>query len=429
MIAMPLKAQDAIPLSFRGPGIAAGVVLALTLGIFLIWGTFAPINSAAIATGEIIPAGKTKTIQHLEGGIIRSINVKEGELVTSGQTLIKMDDTEAKAQLAIASSEEASLAALLSRLKAERDGTRLPPLNSISPSVANQAHLFEARREALYKELDGLQRRIEDAHSELIGWENKETYLTAMSASAEEELKLNHGLYDKGYIARPKLLQLESRQAEAAAGIAENRAEMARAKQKITDAEVGISKLKTQWLNSVLEDLSKTEESHEAAMEKLAVARDRLARTTITAPQKGVVSNLRFMTLGGVIPPGGAILDITPSSDQLVVEAQLPPDDIDVVHPGLSARVRLTAYKARWHFALKGVVKQVAPDTVKEEKSGRSFYKVRVEIPDSELHSIDRMTLVPGMLAQVEIVTGERSALRYLLDPVIESFHRAMKED
>lgn len=417
-----------IPLSFRAPGITAAVVLGATLGIFILWGALAPINSAAIATGEIIPAGKTKTIQHLEGGIIRTIAVKEGESVTAGQTLIEMDDTEAKAQLAIVASEEASLGALLSRLKAERDGVRLPPLRSVSPSVANQARLFEARREALYKELDGLQRRIVDAQSELVGWENKETYLSAMADSAEEEFKLNHGLYDKGYIARPKLLQLESRKAETAASIAENRAEVARAKQKITDAEVGISKLKTQWLNSVLEDLSKTEEAHNAALEKLAVARDRLARTKVTAPQSGVVNSLRFMTVGGVIPPGGAILDITPSSDQLVVEAQLSPDDIDVVHPGLSAKVRLTAYKTRWHFALNGIVKQVAPDTVKEEKSGRSFYKVRVEIPDSELHSIDRMTLVPGMLAQVEIVTGERSALRYLLDPVIESFHRAMKE-
>ena len=427
MIAASLKTQE-IPVSFKGPGMAAALVLAFTLCIFLTWGAIAPINSAAIATGQIIPAGKSKTIQHLEGGIIRNIKVKEGERVVAGQTLIELDDTEAKAQLAIATTEEVTLAALLSRLKAERDGARLPPVTTANSSTANQLRLFEARRYALNKELEGLQKRIKDAQSELAGWESKDAQLSSMSKSAEEELNINHKLYENGFIAKPKLLQLESRKAETAASIAENRAESARAHQKITDAEATIAKLKSEWLNNILEELNKTEASLESAQERVAVAKDRLQRTIITAPQEGVVNGLNFMTVGGVIPPGGAILDITPSSDELIVEAQLPPDYIDVVHPGLQAKVRLTAYKTRWHFALTGKVSQVSPDTTKDQKSGLSFYKVRVEIPESELQSIDRMKLVPGMLAQVEIVTGERSALRYLFDPVIESFNRAMKE-
>jgi HlyD family type I secretion membrane fusion protein len=140
------------------------------------------------------------------------------------------------------------------------------------------------------------------------------------------------------------------------------------------------------------------------------------------------VNGLRYMTVGGVIPPGGVVLDITPASDQLVVEAHLSPDDIDVVHLQLPARVRLSAYKARWYFALKGEVTQISSDTFKDDKTGRSHYKVRVEIPESELQSIDKVALVPGMLAQVEIVTGERSALRYIFDPIINSMQRAFKE-
>jgi HlyD family type I secretion membrane fusion protein len=249
-----------------------------------------------------------------------------------------------------------------------------------------------------------------------------------MLANAEEESKLNRGLFEKNFISRARLLQLESRSAEVASMVAENAAEISRARQKITEAQTTREKLKNDWLSTVLEDLRKTQEAHAAALERLTIVKDRLARTRVVAPQDGTVNGLRFTTIGGVVPPGGVMLDVTPSSDQLVVEAHLSPDDIDVVHPDLPARVRLTAYKARRHFSLKGKVTQISSDTFKDDRSGRSYYKIRVEIPDSELQGVDRMTLVPGMLAQAEVVTGERSAFRYLIDPVVESFHRAMKE-
>lgn len=417
-----------IPVSFRGPGKVAMGVVAATLVLFVLWGILAPLNSGAIAPGEIIPAGKTKTIQHLEGGIVRAIHVKEGEKVVAGQTLLELDDTEAKAQLAIAVTEESAQAALLERLRTERDGTRLPPQSAGGGSADNQARLFEARRASLRKDLEGQQKRILDAERELAGWLAKETQLQTLLANAEEESRINQELYDKKFISRPRLLQLASRKAEVAGMIAENTAEASRARQKITETGAAIEKLKHDWMNSVLEDLRKAQESHSAAVERVKVARDRLTRTRIVAPQDGGINGLRYTTIGGVVAPGGIVMDVTPSSDRLLVEAQLSPNDIDVVHQGIPARVRLTAYKSRRYFSLKGSVAQISPDTFREEKSGHSFYKIRVEIPDSELHAIDRTTLVPGMLAQVEVVTGERTAFRYILDPVVESFHRAMKE-
>lgn len=420
--------SPAIPVSFRGPGKVALAVVAATLVLFVLWGILAPLNSGAIAPGEIIPAGKTKTIQHLEGGIVRAIHVKEGEKVVAGQALLELDDTEAKAQLAIAVTEESAQAALLERLRTERDGTRLPTQSTRGGSVGNQARLFEARRTSLRKDLEGLQKRILDAERELAGWLAKETQLQTLLANAEEESRINQGLYDKNFISRPRLLQLANRKAEVAGMIAENSAEVSRARQKITETDAAIEKLKHDWLNSVLEDLRKAQESHSAAVERVKVAKDRLTRTRIVAPQDGGVNGLRYTTIGGVVAPGGIVMDVTPSSDQLLVEAQLSPNDIDVIHQGIPARVRLTAYKSRRYFSLKGRVTQISPDTFREEKSGHSFYKIRVEIPDSELHAIDRTTLMPGMLAQVEVVTGERTAFRYIIDPVVESFHRAMKE-
>ena len=421
-------AAPPVPTSFRGPALAAlGVVLA-TLAIFVIWGVTAPINSGAIAPGEVIPAGKSRTVQHLEGGIIRAIHVRDGERVANGAPLLDLDQAEARAALAIAATDEAAQAALLARLSAERDGARLPPLHTSNDSVRNQARLFDARRAALAKDIAGLQKRIADARTELKGWSGKAGHLSALSDFAVEESRINQDLYDKNFIAKPRLLQLESRKSETAAAMAENDAEMARARQKITEAESAIAKLQGDWLNNLLEELRRAQEAHAAAAERSKVARERLARTRITAPQEGTVQGLKYTTLGGVVPPGGAILDITPASDRLVVEAQLAPDFIDVVQVGLPARVRLTAYKVRRHFTIKGQVTQVSADTFKEERTGRSYYKVRVEVPDEELKLAGGMTLAPGMQAQVEIVTGERSALRYLIDPVVDSVNRSMKE-
>ena len=417
-----------IPVSFRKLGWTAIVIIAAMIGILFVWGAVAPLNSGAIAPGEIIPAGRTKTLQHLEGGIIRAIHVRDGDKVVAGQSLVQLDETEARAQLAILSTEEAAQGALVARLVAERDGAPLPVSKVKSPSIETQLRILEARRNSLNKELEGARMRIRDARSEQTNWQAKAPHLQALSANADEEVRINQDLYERKFISLPRLLELRGRQSATAAAIAENGAEAARARQKITEGEIAISKLRGDWLNSVLDELRKAQDAHAAGRERLLVAQARLTRTQITAPQDGTVNGLRFMTLGGVIPPGGVVLDVTPTSDQLVVEAQLSPDDIDVVQIKLPVRVRLSAYKARWYFALKGQVTQISSDTFKEEKTGRPYYKVRVEIPESELKSVNKLALVPGMLAQVEIVTGERSALRYLFDPIINSVQRAFKE-
>lgn len=421
-------AKDVIPVSFRGLGWVAILIIAIMLGVLFVWGAIAPLNSGAIASGEIIPAGRSKTVQHLEGGIIRGIHVKDGDKVHSGQLLLQLEETDAQAQLAIVSAEESAQAALVARLIAERDGKPIRDFNVKSASVETQLRILEARRNSLNKELEGARMRIDDARSELTNWQAKAPHLKALSANAAEEARINQDLYERKFIALPRLLELKNRQSATGAAIAENGAETARARQKITESEIAIARLRGDWLNSVLDELRKAQDAHNAGQERVRVAQARLARTKIVAPQDGTVNGLRFMTVGGVIPPGGVVLDVTPASDQLVVEALLSPDDIDVVQNNMPVRVRLSAYKARWYFALHGQVTQISSDTFKNEKTGQSHYRVRVEIPESELKSVNKLALVPGMLAQVEIVTGERSMLRYLFDPIINSMQRAFKE-
>lgn len=425
------EARRVIPTDTRGDARLFYAVAGGFLGVFLLWGIFAELNAGAIAMGEVIPAGRVKTIQHLEGGIIREILVREGDAVKAGGVLLRLDETEARASVAIGEAEHAAQQALVARLSAERDGLAYRPAAELagSPSVAAQLRLFESRRLALGRELAGLGARLADTRREQQSWEAKAQSLQELQHNADEESKLNRRLYEQNFIARPRLLQLESQRSDSAARLSENSAEIARARQRIADTELAIGKLRNDWMNALLEELRRAQEAAATARERVAVAHGRLARTQVLAPQDGVINGLKFSTVGGVVPPGGVLMEVVPAAEQLLIEARVMPDDIDVVQAGLPARVRLTAYKARSHISLRGKVIQVSGSTFRDESApGLPYYRARVEIGAEELAKIDRGLLTPGMLAQVEVIAGQRSALRYLFDPIIDSMRRAFKE-
>ncbi len=423
--------EPAIPVDTRFESRLFYLIALGFLGVLLAWGAFARLDAGAIAEGELIPAGRVRTVQHLEGGIIREIAVEEGAAVAAGTTLVRLDDTEARAALAIAETERAAREALVARLEAERDGRPFAPLSDhlASPGVLAQLRLHESRRETLEKERAGLETRLAGLRQELASWERKGRALTELGANAAEENRINRQLYEKNFISRPRLLQLESQRADSAARLSENTAEAARVRQRIADTEIAIARLGNDWMSKLLEELARAQEAAAAARQRAAVAADRLARTEIRAPQDGIVNNLRTTTVGGVVLAGGAVADLVPVAESLQVEARIQPDDIDVVREGLPARVRLTAYKARSHISLPGTVVHVSGSTFRDEQSrGQPYYKARVEIGADALGEVERAELIPGMLAQVEVEAGRRSALRYLFDPVLDSLHRAFKE-
>lgn len=399
------------------------------LTAIVLWSVFAELSTGSVAIGEVAPFGRSQTVQHLEGGIVRDIKVRDGDAVKRGQELVVLDDGDARAGVAINQTERDARAALVERLTAERDGLPYKAVGANSPAIASQVRLFELRREALGKELASLSGRKAELRKELEAWTQKTQALSSLKGYAEDERRINQELYDKNFISKSRLIALDSRNSETQASQSESHAEIARAHQRIGDTDQQVNKLKSEWLNAVVEELRRAQDELAVAREKARVAEERLARTRVLAPQDGVVKGLRTMTLGAVIAPGGTLLDVVPVTDSMVIEARIPPDDIDVVQPGTRARLRLTAYKARSHLRLEGVVKSVSADAFRDEKSGQSYYTARIEVTDDKANKESKLPLQPGMLVEVEVVGGARSPIRYLFDPIVQSFGRAFKEE
>lgn len=408
---------------------AMGWSICAVLALLVLWSIFAELHEGAIARGEVMPDGRGKTVQHLEGGIIREIRVRDGDAVRQGQDLVILDDSEARATLMIAETEQAARNALVQRLVAERDGRPYRPTKAVDQASEGQLRLFEIRRDSRRRELSDLARRIEQLRAEHIGWQKKWEALAALTGHAEEEKRINQRLFEQNFIARPRMLALDGRESETRASQGECEAEMARVRQRIGEAEAQIAKLSNDWAHAVLEDLRRAEDELAVAGEKVRVAGERLARTRVGSPIDGVVKGLLYPTLGAVVPPGGRLLDVIPVAEPMVIEARILPDDIDGVRIGTSCRVRLTAYKARAHLRMEGTVRAVSATTFVDEKSGMSYYTARVEIPENKLPRDSGVEMQPGMLAEVEIVGKARSPLRYLIDPISQNFRRAFKEE
>ena len=278
-----------VPVELRRLAIAAGVVAAVFFGVLFIWGSLAELDAGSLASGEVIPSGRVKTVQHLEGGIISSIEVREGDLVREGQPLMRIQDTEARALVAINETERLAQEALLARLTAERDGK---PQGSVQrtgvASVDNQARLFEQRRRALAREETGIRSRIALAKGEMSAWQQRGETISKSLDFQVENTRMNQKLYEQNFIARPRLLDLQSREAEVTATLQETRAEQLRAQTRITDSELALDKLRADWLTTVLEDLRRAQDAFAAAKERgVKVGRKpKLTREQVTHARK-----------------------------------------------------------------------------------------------------------------------------------------------
>ncbi|MGH6905490.1 MAG: HlyD family type I secretion periplasmic adaptor subunit [Geminicoccaceae bacterium] len=424
----------------RGPIRAGVLVVGLFFGGLGWWAATAPLAGAAIAPGVVSPDGSRRTVQHLEGGIIREILVDDGSVVRPDDPLIVLEDVQARAGFDVLQTRFHTLAATQARLLAEQAGSgsvRFPDwlvraatddATALEAMVAQRA-LFATRAKALADRKGILGSRIEQLREEIAGLEAQIRADGRQIELIDEEIAGVEQLYRKGLERKSRLLALKRARADIEGNRAERRARIARSEQAIGEAELQVIAQDTAMLETINEEASQVHAELAEVEQRLAASQDVLKRTLITAPTGGTVVELRFRTAGGVIRPGEPILEIVPRDEELLVDARLAPIDIDVVRAGLPARVVLTAFQQRHMPRIEGTVRRVSADALTDPQSGQRFFEVQVEVDPAQLAALaPEIKLAPGMPAEVYIATGERTVLDYLLGPLYESLRRAFRE-
>jgi HlyD family type I secretion membrane fusion protein len=424
---------------YRSSIVVGLLLLLLGFGGFAAWAVLAPLKSGTTAPGIIKLAGDRKTVQHLEGGIIKEFLVWEGDAVAAGQVLIRLDGNRAKADLQARLTEQRALLAKQARLLGERDGLAevvYPPVllevadqPEVAELIAGETRLFNARKSSLADQLSVFESWTEGYRREIAGLEAERKATREQLRHIKDELESVEALYKKGLIDKPRLLALKRTAAGLTGQVGSLTSDIARTEQKIGEAQLRGLALKTQRAEEVSSELQRVETVLFKLKEELPALKDVVARLEIKAPRAGRVVNLRFHTPGGVIGPGAPILDIVPKDDQLLVEARVKPVDIDILKPGMEAQVQLTAYSSRSTPPLPGRLLQVSADRLTDSSTGDVYYQALVEIDAAELAKLQNVELYPGMPASVQLVAGERTPFDYLLSPIQAGLRKGWLED
>ena len=418
--------------------VASGVA---AVGIFVvaggIWSVFAPLESAAVGSGQVEAESFRKRIEHLEGGIIGQILVHDGDAVRPGQVLVRLDDTKARTALLGLRGQYWDALAGEARLLAERNGAAeiaFPEalLQSRDPAaatvIAGQRKIFETRRSLLKTKSDLYRQRIAEVNEEIGGYTAQEAAAIRRIAFAEEEIADLKKLLEKGLAQKPRLLELQRDHADIEGKRGDLVAQIAKAKQTIAENEVNILNLENDTQKEVASDLRDAQKKIHELTEQIEAAEYVLTRIEVRSPEAGVVTDLKFHTPGGVVQPGDRLMYLVPQEDRLIITVQLKPEDINVVHPGLSASVRLLPYKQRRTPQIEGTVTYVSADKLVDKKTNQPYYAARIRLDAEMLAKMPEVELVPGMPVEAMIRTGERTIAFYALSPVLDSFHRAFRE-
>jgi HlyD family secretion protein len=414
------------------------LVIFFVLGVG-IWSGFAPLESAAIASGVVESESSRKTIQHLEGGIVREILVSDGDVVRNGQTLIALDDTRARAEVQSLQAQLWDAAAREARLEAEQQGqeqlsfpAELETARSESVSAAAvltaQRNIFEARRQVFQSQGAVIREKRLQVEKEIEGLKAQQTAVAQRVGIAREELEMVATLVSKGLERRPRLLGLEREVADIEGRRGEIAAHISRAGQVISESLATHLKLESDRQSEIAQSLREAQNQMFQLRERLRAAEDQLSRTEVKAREDGVVTELRVHTPGGVIAAGAPLLDLVPQQDRLIVTARVRPEDIDVIHPGLNADVHLLPYNQRRVPHLKGIVTHVSADRLTDKRTEQPYYTAKIRVQDSQITEQD-IRIIPGMPAQVFIKTGSGTVALYALRPLLDTFNSAFRED
>lgn len=416
------------------------LIVILVFVFFGGWSLLAPLGSAALAPGSVTVEGYRKTVQHLEGGIVKAIHVRDGDTISKGQVLIELDDTSSRAQLETLRGQLFSALAREARLIAERDGksTVIYPA-TLTKAADPRAHedmrvqdqSFAVRKRSRAGEIEILKEQRQQLLAKIEGIKAQRTSRSSLSNSLNKELLDFRAMLKEGYVEKQKVNELERRLAESEGDRGDFAANIATAQTQISEIELKILQIDKEFQREVIEELSKVQSELSELNEKTQWLDDTVTRTLIKAPESGMVLGLTVHTLGAVIPPGGHLLDIVPQQEKLIIEAQVSPIDIDRVHTGQSCEIRFSAFKSAKTPKVSGRLITLSADRLTDEQNKISYYLARVEVDKAGLEELRKrgLILLPGMPAEVLINTGDRTFFEYLVQPLSNIFARSLIED
>lgn len=413
------------------------VVTLLTCGIGG-WASTAQISGALIAPGSIVVDSNVKKVQHPTGGVVGEVRARDGDRVKAGDVVVRLDDTVTKASLAIVTKGLDGLWARRARLLAEQDGAEritFPPelMESfanpdVRSLIGNEVKLFQVRSSGRVNQKAQLKERIAQLKEEIGGLEAQENAKSREIELIQKELVGVRDLFAKNLVQISRLTVLERDAARLDGDRAQFVAQKAQAKGKITEIELQIIQIDKDLSSEVSKEMREINDKIGEFVERKVTAEDQLRRIDIRAPQDGMVLQSTVHTVGGVITAGDAIMLIVPDSDNLSVEAKVNPQDIDQLRIGQKTLLRLSAFNQRTTPELNGTISRISPDTTIDQRTGQSYYTVRVSLPPEEVARLGDVRLMPGMPVEAFVQTGERTMISYLAKPFSDQLMRAFRE-
>ncbi len=403
--------------------------IGVLLLLFILWAAFAQVDEITRGSGKVIPSRQVQVVQAVDGGVVAAILVREGQSVEAGQLLFRIDQTRFVSSLRENRVQYLALAAKAARLRALSDNTplRLPDeiLREDPGLAASERSLYEARRSELATQISIARQQLAQRDQELVEARSRREEAARSHDLTAHELAMTRPLAASGAVSDVELLRLErdlsryrGERDQAAAQIGRLRASIAEAENKVREQEIG-------FRNEMRNELAETMAKLNGLSEGSATLSDKVKQADVKSPVNGTIKRLLVTTVGGVLQPGKEIVEIVPTDDALLLEARISPKDIAFLHPGQDATVRFTAYDFAIYGALKAKVEQIGADTVTDE-DGNAYYVVRVRTLKSSLGK--SMPILPGMVAEVDVLTGKKSVLAYLMKPVLRAQSRAFTE-
>ena len=399
----------------------------------MLWAHFAVIDEVTKGDGKAIPSSKIQKIQNLEGGIVSELFVKEGQIVEAGAPLIRLDDTRFASNVGETEADRLSMLLRVERLSAEVDDRPLNFPEDVLKAVPGQAKseesLYISRRQQLHDEIGGLQEQLIQRQQELREFSSKQAQYRQQLGLQRQEINMSEPLVAQGAVSPVEVLRLKRAEVETRGQLDATTLAIPRAESAIKEVQRKIDETRGKFRSDALTQLNEARTDLNKAQATGKALEDRVSRTLVTSPVRGIVNKLLVNTIGGVIQPGSDMVEIVPLDDTLLVEAKIRPQDIAFLHPGQEAIVKFTAYDYTIYGGLKAKLEQIGADTITDEDKKTTYYIIKVRTERSHLGTDDKpLLIIPGMVASVDIITGKKSLLSYLLKPIIRARAEALHE-